>query len=374
LDQALANCCVKSARRPYAMNEPRIRRLIDKSISTFGLDLTGVVILTEAATGYYILTPMIAAIAGAEKVLAITRDSRFGHAVYVQRTTEALARKWNVEDRIEVIFSRKDESICEVDIVTNLGFVRPLNATFLNRLKSTTVITLMWETQEYRPEDLDLHECRRLRIPVLGTNEHHSDLRTFEYIGHIALKLLLKLEIEIFRSNVVVIGSGEFLDQTVATLHNAGAYVTSLNTEKKGVLRSIVAKKALQHADAMVVVEQNSRRVLIGPNGEIGTDELYDLNPCLVLAHVCGGVDRAAIESIGLPCYPETFAMPGYMSVATDYLGPKPLIDLHTAGLKVGERLAYARKRGLAGLEAELAVLKETSLAQGFSGYHNSMR
>jgi hypothetical protein len=354
------------------MNELRIRRLIDKSISTFRLDLKDTIILTEAATGYYILTPIIAAIAGAEKVLAITQDSQFGDVGYIQKTTESLARKWNVEDRIEVIFSKKHEGICEVDIVTNLGFVRPLNATFLNRLKSTVIITLMWETQEYRPEDLDLNECRRLRIPLLGTNEHHSDLRTFEYIGHIALKLLLKLEIEIFRSNVVVVGSGEFLDQTVTTLHTAGSYVTSFNTVNKGVLRSIVAKKALQQADAMVVVEHNSRRLLIGPNGEIEADELYALNPCLALAHICGGVDRTAIESAGLLCYPKTFAMPGYMSVATDYLGPKPLIDLHTAGLKVGERLAYARRQGLAGLEAELAVIKETSLAQGFSGYHNS--
>lgn len=61
------------------------------------------------------------------------------------------------------------------------------------------------------------------------------------------------------------------------------------------------------------------------------------------------------------------------MSVGTDYLGPKPLIDLHTAGLKVGERLAYARARGLPAREGEFTVLRETPLAQGFSGYHNEI-
>jgi hypothetical protein len=30
----------------------------------------------------------------------------------------------------------------------------------------------------------------------------------------------------------------------------------------------------------------------------------------------------------------------GYMTVATDYLGPRPVIDLHAAGLKVGEALS----------------------------------
>jgi hypothetical protein len=59
------------------------------------------------------------------------------------------------------------------------------------------------------------------------------------------------------------------------------------------------------------------------------------------------------------------------MSVATDYIGPTPLIKLHTAGLKVGESLARARLKGLNGLEAELAVLRANSLAQGFPGYHD---
>ena len=99
-------------------------------------------------------------------------------------------------------------------------------------------------------------------------------------------------------------------------------------------------------------------------------EALHSLNPYLAVAHICGNVSRAEIKRVGFPCLPERFAGPGYMSVATDYVGPRPLIDLHTAGLKVGERLAHARARGLAGLEAELTVLAETPLAQGFPGYH----
>ena len=34
------------------MNELHVRRLIEQAISIFALDLTGLVILTEAATGY----------------------------------------------------------------------------------------------------------------------------------------------------------------------------------------------------------------------------------------------------------------------------------------------------------------------------------
>ena len=61
------------------------------------------------------------------------------------------------------------------------------------------------------------------------------------------------------------------------------------------------------------------------------------------------------------------------MSVGTDYLGPKPLIDLHTAGLKVGHSLHLARRAGLSAFDAEMQVLSESDLAQGFPGYHNGI-
>lgn len=352
------------------MNQARIHNLIERAVATFALDLTGLVVLTEAATGYYMLTPIIAALAGADQVLALTRDSRYGSAGEVRDEMMRWAQRWNVADRIEVLLSRESELFRKVDVVTNLGFVRPLDGPFLKRLGPTATVPLMWETWEYRPEDLDLAECRRLGIPVLGTNEHHPDLRIFEYIGHIGLKLLFHLDIEVFRSKVVVVGSGEFAEQTLAALRAAGAEATLIITEREGALTSDEARQALRNADALVVVEHHERRTLIGRGGEIDGAELCTLNPALAVAHICGGVERGELASVGFRCYPERFAAPGYMSVATDYLGPRPLIDLHVAGLKVGERMARARRRGLSGLEAELAVLEETALAQGFPGYH----
>jgi hypothetical protein len=224
----------------------------------------------------------------------------------------------------------------------------------------------MWETWEYRAEDLDLGECRRLGIPVLGTNEHHSDLRIFEYIGHVAMKLLFALDIEAFRSHLVVIGSGEFAQCVFTTLCDAKAEVTLLNPRIKGILKSNQARCAFQKADAIVLVEHHSRNELIGTLGEISAEELWSMNPGISVAHICGGADRTALESVGLRCCPNKFSAPGYMSVATDYVGPRPLIDLCTAGLKVAERLAHTRASGLTAREAELAVLLETPLAQGF--------
>jgi hypothetical protein len=353
------------------MNEKRCRLLIERAIGTFDLGLAGLRVLTEAATGYYKLTPLIAALAGAEHVYALAADSRYGGAGEIREETLRLAALWGVGDRVSVLLSREDPRIGMADVVTNLGFVRPLDADFLRRLKRGAVIPLMWETWEYRAEDLDLAECRRLDIPVLGTNEHHPDLRIFEYIGHVALKLLFVAEIEVFRSRVVVAGGGEFAEQTVAALSNAGAQVTHVDTVEPGALASAASKSALRQADAVVVVEHHSRRMLIGPGGDISVGELVELNPLAAVIHVCGGVDEAGLRGGGLDCYPGKFAPPGYMSVATDYVGPRSLIDLHTAGLKVGEEMARAMANCSKAFEAELAVLRKSLLAQGFIGYHS---
>lgn len=349
------------------MNEARCLRLIQSAIATFELDLSGLVVLTEAATGYYMLTPLIVALAGANRVYALTRDSRYGSTEVVREQTMALADRWGVANRIEVLFSREDERLGLADIVTNLGFVRPLDAPFLRRLKRTAVIPLMFEPWEYRPEDLDLAECRRLGISVLGTNENHPDLQIFQYVGHLVLKLLFELDIEVLRAKVVVVGGGEFGNAALNSLHAAGAIASQIRPARGESLNQQPARDLLADCDAIAVVEHHSREILIGPAGQITASELRLMNPSVVLVHIAGNVDQADLEAVGVPVRPSQFAPPGYMSVATDYLGPRPLVDLHTAGLKVGEALARSRGQGLSVSEVEHKVLAELAVASAFT-------
>lgn len=351
---------------PSNINIARCRQLIQRAIDTFELDLSGLVILTEAATGYYLLTPFIAAIAGADRVFALTRDSRLGTAQAVCERTMVLAKRWGVADQIEVFFSREDKRVGLADIVTNLGLVRPLDASFLRRLKPTAVIPLMFETWEYRTEDLDLEECRRLGIPVLGTNEHHPDLEIFQYVGHLVLKLLFELDIEVYRARIVVVGGGEFGNAAVNSLQAAGAIVSQVRIGEGESLSDQQNRDVLAGCDAVILMEHNSREMIIGPGGQITASELRSLNPGVVMVLISGGVDPVNVETAGIPFRPSQVAPAGYMSIATDYLGPRPLIDLHAGGLKVGELMARARLKGLACEEAKKEALKNP-IGQDFS-------
>ena len=352
------------------MNIKRIEKLIGDAIDTYNLDLSGLTVFTEAASGNYVVTPLIAALAGSDRVFAITRDSRYGEAVDVRNFTLELAQRWGVGDQVEVVSDKLPLMLSQVDIVTNLGFVRPIDKNMIAHLKPTAVLPLMWETWEFREADLDLAECRRVGIMVLGTNEREAGLDLFTYVGYLAVKLAFELEIEIYRSKVVVVGSGPFGESCVKAFDKLEADIGYIDLSADNSLGTESAKSTLCGTDLVVLVEHHSPVCLIGSEGQITVDELLALSPHLSIIHIAGHINRREIDNAAIPCVPQKSAAPGYMSVATDYLGPKPVIVLHTAGLKVGEAMARARLTGLDPIEAEKKVLRDLPLAMGFGPSH----
>ena len=84
-----------SDRGPYRAHGPergragldakRLVRLAEASVTEMRIDLDGAVVVTEAATGAYAVTPIMAALAGARRVFAFTRPTRYGSVAEVVR-------------------------------------------------------------------------------------------------------------------------------------------------------------------------------------------------------------------------------------------------------------------------------------------------
>jgi hypothetical protein len=347
------------------VNKQRCFRLIENAINSFELDLSGFNVLTEAATGHYSLTPLIASLAGADSVLALTRNSRFGSEDQVHQILSELSTDYGAK-RIEIGVDRKHPEIGKADIVTNLGFVRPLDFSLLSQLRQHASVSLMWEPWEFRESDVDLSACQSLGIPILGTNEDDERLQTGRYVGHLAVKLLFEMNVEILKSRVLVCGSGKFGRHTVQTLKALGAEIYYVNSESGMTMAAPEAKSFLASTDAIVFCEHVRRDCLMGPSGDICPTDLYEINGSIILIHICGCVDVTSIRDSGLTVNPSTPAEFGFMTVATDYLGPRPLIDLHVAGLLVGQNLASARRTGKTAREAEDFVSANLSVAAEF--------
>jgi hypothetical protein len=341
-----------------AASEARARRLLGHCIKDLELDLSGLRVFTEAASGPYLHTPILAALAGATQVYAVAADSPFADKEEVAAATAQAARAHGVADRIDVLFERSPAHVGESDIVTNSGFVRPIDRELVAAMKPTAVIPLMWETWEFRDADLDLAACHEHGILVLGTDESAGSLDLYGYSGFLALKLLFELGLEGHKTRAVLLGTGPTLARPI--WRHLGAVGISVEWFSDGEpesrpyaeLRSFVAEHGAG-VDAYVVAEHVAPVRLLGRDGLVEYAEIRSANPAAALGIISGDVDREAIGSSGLRYAPARLRPFGYMSYAPWDLGPRPVLELYAAGLKVGEAMARARLRGL---DADAAV------------------
>jgi hypothetical protein len=322
------------------MQDLRVVKGVIQSLKDFDLNLSNLTVFTEAATGNYCTTPVIAALAGAQ-VNAIGRSSRFGSFDKTIYETEKLARYFGVIDKINIFEGLDDIDLSICDIMTNTGFLRPITKDIINRLSPSCVIPLMYESWEFRKQDLDIFACRERGIKVYGTNESDHRLRTMSYIGYVALSHLLDFKLTpLSDCRIVILGCNPFTEPSLEVLEMAGYQCEVVNDYSE--------KIELSSFDAVIFMEHEKDILLYGENGYI---EPNDINEGVPLIHICGRIEIPHDRDKLVPSRPAPF---GYMSYTADYIDPTAVIDLHTAGLKVAEGLLKASQLKLKGKEYKL--------------------
>jgi len=329
---------------PAPAASARIGRVIDDAIDRLRLDLRGLVVYTEAATGAFAVTAPLAARAGAESVFALARPWRGRPADDVAAETRDLSAAVGVADRVVIRTERRMDDLARSDIVTNLGFVRPIDADVVAALKATAAVPYMREAWELREGDIDLAACRRRGIPVIATDEHHPDVAVFDYCGLLAARMLFDAGLEICANRVIVVSTDQFGPALVDWLGRLGAEVVLAPS-----VRAEACWAALPRADALIVADFVETRMTIGAGGGIEAGMLAERAPGLAVIAFAGGVDGASLAAAGLRCVPAEGSAPGRMGRTLAELGPRPVAMLHGAGLKVGAEAARARARGMSG-------------------------
>jgi hypothetical protein len=313
------------------------KKLIDRSRLKFKLDLKGLTVLTEAATGNYAVTAAIVAAAGG-RATAFAKASRYGSYNDCQKQTMALAQACDVAGDITIIDDLQALDLTQFNIITNTGFLRPISSSFINRLSPTCVIPLMWEPWEFRSADLDLEACRNRGIKVYGTNESDPRLRTMDYLGFVVLHLLLANKRSPFSSSILILGCDHFA-KPIYRLLKCNGYDPEVHTSYSHTVNPA-------NFDAIVIAEHNDPRMVIGESEAFLKTSQIDSGSLVI--HIAGQVDFSNARFEYVPEIPAQF---GYMSYTTDYIDPMAVIDLHTAGLSVAQGMIVARKNGLAGAD-----------------------
>jgi hypothetical protein len=310
------------------LNPCRLTQLMEAAIDRCQLDLAGRTVFTEAASGAYVVTPVLAAMAGA-RVLALATATTYATAEELQAATADLGRLAGVEGRIELIGEKSLEAVGAADIVTNSGQVRPIDAAMVDQMKPSAVITLMYESWEFRQADLDLDACRRRRILVAGTNENHPAVDCLAFVGNMAIKQLHDAGIAVYQSRILLLCDNSFSPFIVRSLQGAGADV---------IQAPRLTTATLDHQyDAILLA--------LSPIGEVQFTPdharlLAEKAAGTVLVQYWGDVDRVALAAAGIPFWPVDAPRPGHMAVLPSAIGPEPVVRLQAGGLKVGELLA----------------------------------
>jgi len=347
----------------------KTKEIIFDSIKKINLDLTGLVILTEAATGNWIFTPLIAAFSNAKKVICFTKDSKYGSKEQIIKNFKEILQFLKLDGKIHTYTKRDPKIIYEADIITNIGLVRPINKKFIQSMKETAVISLMWEPWEFREEDIDLFECWKKQIPILGVNEHNSILDIMKYDGQAIIKIIKDHKITLENKKVILVGENLSALYMYNALHNIGSKVFLVSRLLKNECEQMGIKvigKALQEeqitpylkdCDVIIINSIPIKDEIIGEK-TLNPNKLKKLSPNVSIFVYFGQVDYEKIKLSGLLYFPTEKPKEGHMSWTIDILGSKPTIELNSLGLKVGEILAKNRLSGNSKLETERISLK----------------
>ena len=354
------------------IEQERKREFVRRAIKKFRLNLEGLTVFTEAATGNYKYTPIIAALAGAKHVFAFTANSKYGEKEEVKKQTLKEAEEIGVTNKLSVIFDKDASCLCKSDIITNSGFVRPITREMISFMKPTAVIPLMWETWEFRPEDLDLTACEEKGILVMGTDEHHPSLNLFRSIGFKICKLLFDAGFSVYQDNLLLVASGDYGDSIADFFINNGISFDRLVLDNRASQRqeSFIRthEEVIRHLgkyEVLIVAEMYNNVDILSAQGLIPTGLLRRVNPLIQIIFVCGAVGSDDIAKEGLAMYPPDVTPFGHIRISAEYLGWKPTLELITAGLRVGEVMVRSRLLGMSTSET-ISVALRNSPAQAF--------
>lgn len=340
----------------------QVLRLAHEAVAARGLDLGGLRVLTEAGVGYRRVAAVVAALAGAAEVYAVSRDSARAARRDAEAQTEHLARAAEVLRRVRLVPTRLQAPLADIDIVTDLPGVRPVDESILRSLSATAVVSLMRGVARWRAADVDIAGCRRAGVAVAGLDEEAVGL--LRYTALTVLRGLGELGVEAGHGVIAVAGMGRTYPYVVRALAQLGTRVLVAAPESAGRiglhggekigdgLGDAPALDRLAEADALVLAPELPDERLLGPGTQVDVGAVVRTAPHLAV--VCGGaeIEARALADAGLRVWPPAPA-------TVEDLLPRPVIEQLVAGLKVGEIMARARRAGSSPVAAEQAAAAE---------------
>lgn len=317
-------------------------KIINNSIKFFNLNLKDLIVFTELGSNDYMYTPIIATLARARKVYAYVKNSSYGTKDDLMHQLKKINKFFKFSKKINIVTDFQKLKIS--DIVLNSGFIRPINKKKIDLMKNTAVIPLMWETWEFRSKEIDISYAKRKKKLILGTKEDFL----YNNSGFLVTKLLFESGLGVYKDNILVLSSGRLGDSICKFFENTQIRHKRISFDKKNrknknLVSPEYAIKDIKNFDAIIVAEHQFDYNLLSNEGLFQIKKIKSENPNIKIIHICGKINQKEIMKSKLEIYPKKIAPFGYMSVTAAYLDSHAVLELNTAGLKVGEIMSRHR-------------------------------
>ncbi|MEN8144634.1 MAG: hypothetical protein ABFS14_06735 [Gemmatimonadota bacterium] len=325
----------------------RLASLLKETVRSLELDLSDKIVITEAASGPYAVTPILAAIAGAQ-VFAFGRDSDYGTFEEVAGQIESLLGHLG-NTRVTLIDELEPDLLSRADIITNSGHLRPINRDMLRYVNETCVIPLMYEKWEFRQQDIDLPFCNSRGIRVGGTNERHPRIGVFDYLGDMAIKLIFDAGLCLRGNRFVVVANNDFGPYVAHGLARMAGRVGVIGSpEDRSRYDSTVdwladfptidVPAAYRDASAVLFTAYPFDTEWIGDGTAIAVQDLQQQFAHPFVLRFAGDIRVADLDAHGIAYHPR-HVKSGHMGILPSDIGPDPVVRLQAGGLKAAQLL-----------------------------------
>lgn len=318
------------------LKNKKYKELAKQYIEKYNLDLKSFNVLLPQIEQESNLAVAISALAGAENIYMYNPKININEKKAVE--------DWDVN--INTVGSISPELLSSVNIILkNSQIPFPLDKTDCFSGKNNVISLFPDNMDFFNIIGMESELTGKKDLSIIGLDPEDTRLGLYQRFSHIILKKCFNIGIDIFKSKILLIGHGDFLNCALSLLKYSGAVVYTYNT-KTSTDQSYVLKH-LKDLDAIITLDYpQTEKQLIGSKGVISISDIVDLCPHVKVINICGQVETGSLN-LGKIEYMPKNPFHGFLNLNMSDLGERGITEYITLGLKIAEDYLKSGKNAL---------------------------
>jgi len=281
------------------LRSEKLISIINQSVKQFKLDLSGLGVFVPAFTYKPVLFPLVAALASAKNVFV--QGARYDVIERLKSFENQLGGKTN----FVFIDNESPHVLSNTDILIKNEALPYIDAKYASALKRNSVISVFpYDFDFLHIKDINFEDCSKKGISVIAVDPGDKNLSLYRYFANIVLKRCYEAGISVFKSKIVILGTGELMESIISLLNSCGAQIYAAHADNPESQNYVT--KHLREADGLILADYPPKSgMLVGNEGLIKILDLTEINPDVKIIHIAGKVQTHSLSLSNISFVPE---------------------------------------------------------------------